>query len=172
MLIREPGDLPSDDNRTAGRGAPAATSRPAPCGRIGGTLSCRAGWRGRGVLLSERVPHLHICITCRAGQAIEDGAFPPGQHLYDAVAGLADPELVLVKPISCLASCERGCAAVISQPGRWGYLLGHLRAELAGDLLAYAGAYAASKTGTVMPSKRPPSLLSVVLGRVPPVEVL
>lgn len=122
--------------------------------------------------MSERVPYLHVCITCRAGQALEEGAAPPGQRLFEAVQGLADPERLLVKPITCLASCERGCAAVISQPGRWGYLLGHLRSELAGDLLAYAGAYAASKTGTVMPSKRPPSLSGVVLGRVPNVEVL
>ncbi len=123
--------------------------------------------------MSERVPNLHICITCRAGQALADGAIPPGQFLHDAMAGLVGEDgPVQVRPISCLASCERGCAAVISQPGKWGYLLGGLREELAPDLLTYAGAYAASKTGTVMPSKRPSSLLSVVLGRVPPAETL
>ena len=123
--------------------------------------------------MSERVPHLHICITCRAGQAIGAGDAPPGQHLHDAVAALVgEAGPVRVQPVSCLASCERGCAAVISAPGKWGYLLGGLHNELATDLLAYAGAYAASKTGTVMPSKRPPSLGSVVLGRFPPQETL
>lgn len=123
--------------------------------------------------MSERVPHLHICITCRAGRALEEGEVPPGQHLHDAVAGLVGEDgPVRVQPVSCLASCERGCAAVISAPGKWGYLLGGLSNALAPDLLTYGAAYAASKTGTVMPSKRPPSLLSVVLGRFPPQETL
>jgi predicted metal-binding protein len=121
--------------------------------------------------VSDRVPYLHICVTCRAGQALAEGDTPPGQHLHDAVAALAG-EQVQVQPVTCLASCERGCAAVISAPGKWGYLLGGLSNALASDLLTYAGAYAASKTGTVMPSKRPSSLLSVVLGRFPPMETL
>ena len=41
------------------------------------------------------------------------------------------------------------------------------QALLAPDLLAYAAAYAAAKTGTVLPSKRPASLARMVLGRVP-----
>ena len=123
--------------------------------------------------MSERLPHLHICVTCRAGQALAEGAKPPGQHLLDAVASLVgEAGPVRVQAITCLASCERGCAAVISAPGKWGYLLGGLSNELAPDLLTYAGAYAASKTGTVMPSKRPHSLLGVVLGRFPPQETL
>ncbi len=121
--------------------------------------------------MTERVPHLHICITCRAGRALAEGDTPAGQHLHDAVAGLAS-EAVRVQAVTCLASCERGCAAVISAPGKWGYLLGGLSDDLATDLLTYAGAYAASKTGTVMPSKRPASLLGVVLGRFPPMETL
>ncbi len=121
-------------------------------------------------MVSDRVPHLHVCITCRAGEALAEGAVPLGRHLHDAAAALGGD--VIVKPISCLASCERGCAAVLSQPGKWGYLLGGLRPELAADLLTYAATYAGTKTGTVMPSKRPASLLHVVLGRVPPAEVL
>lgn len=121
--------------------------------------------------MSQRVPHLHICTTCRAGQALGEGEVPPGQHLLDALAGLADGA-VRVQAVTCLASCERGCAAVISAPGKFGYLLGGLSDALASDLLTYAGAYAASKTGAVMPSKRPASLSSVVLGRFPPMETL
>ena len=123
--------------------------------------------------MSERVPYLHVCITCRAGQALEEGAIPPGRHLHDRVAALAGRNgSIRVQEVTCLASCEHGCAAVISAPGKWGYLLGGLSDALAADLLTYAGAYAASKTGTVMPSRRPPSLLGVVLGRFPPQETL
>jgi predicted metal-binding protein len=55
-------------------------------------------------------------------------------------------------------------------PGKWTYVLGNLRPEHAADLLTYARAYAASPTGTVMPSRRPPSLARVVLARVPNLE--
>lgn len=128
----------------------------------------RKGW-----LVSERVPHLHICVTCRAGRALEEGERPPGQHLYEAVSsllGAAGP--VRLQAVACLASCERGCAAAISAPGKWGYLLGGLSDALASDLLTYGAAYAASKTGAIMPSKRPPSLASAVLGRFPAMETL
>jgi predicted metal-binding protein len=121
--------------------------------------------------VSERVPHLHICITCRAGRELEDGETTPGQDLHDAVSALAaDGGRVTVHAVSCLASCERGCAATISEPGKWGYLLGGLSAEIASDLLTYGAAYAASRTGTVMPSKRPASLAAAVLGRFPVLE--
>ena len=148
--IRKPGDLPSRVNREAGRGAP-----------------------GEGWLVSERVPHLHICVTCRAGRELEEGEVPPGQRLHDAViALLGQGAPVRVQAVQCLASCERGCAAAISAPGKWGYLLGFLSDALAPDLLTYGGAYAASRTGTVMPSKRPASLARSVLGRFPALETL
>ena len=69
--------------------------------------------------------------------------------------------------VTCLSNCDHGCAAAISAPGKWTYLLGRLDPLLAPDLLAYAAAYAAAKTGTVLPSKRPASLARMVLGRVP-----
>lgn len=114
-------------------------------------------------------PILHICTTCRAGQPLEPGHAPPGQHMHDAVAALlaATPATVEVRPVTCLSSCDHGCAAAISQPGKWSYLLGRLSPALAPDLLAYAGLYAAHRTGTVLPSKRPASLARMVLGRLP-----
>ena len=55
-------------------------------------------------------------------------------------------------------------------PGKWTYVLGHLAPGLGIDLLAYAATYAASATGTVMPSRRPATLARVVIARVPPLE--
>jgi predicted metal-binding protein len=104
---------------------------------------------------------------------LDEGETTPGQRLHDAVLALAGNEApVAVHSVSCLASCERGCAAAISAPGKWGYLLGGLSAGVAADLLTYGAAYAASKTGTVMPSRRPPSLAAAVLGRFPAQELL
>ena len=123
--------------------------------------------------MSDRVPYLHVCVTCRAGRPLPEGESPAGQDLFEAMAGLVGEEgPVRVRPVTCLANCERGCTAVISQPGKFGYLLGHLSDAVAPDLLTYAHAYALAKTGAVMPSKRPVSLAGMLLGRFPPAETL
>ena len=123
-------------------------------------------------------PTLTVCKTCRAGRELAEGEIPPGALLYDALRmkldalqAKGDGAPVSLRQVSCLASCERGCAAAISMPGKWTNLLGFLSPALASDLLDYACAYAASSTGTVMPSRRPASLGSLILGRVPHPEV-
>ena len=90
--------------------------------------------------------------------------------MREQIEGVSDAPVEL-REVSCLASCERGCAAAIAMPGKWSNLLGFLSPALAPDLLAYAGAYAASATGTVMPSRRPASLRALILGRVPDPEI-
>ncbi len=108
----------------------------------------------------------HICVTCRGGAP--EHAPAAGQALYDALAQARPAEAALaLRPAACLANCTRGCSAALAGPGKWTYLLGHLSPALAGDLLLYAATYAASATGTVMPSRRPASLRDVVIGRVP-----
>jgi len=115
------------------------------------------------------VPTLHVCTTCRAGQVLADGDPRPGQIMLNAVAALLDPQAPAVdlKEVVCLSSCDHGCAAAISAPGKWTYLLGRLEPGMAPDLLRYAETYARSATGTVLPSRRPASLARVVLGRMP-----
>ena len=108
-------------------------------------------------------PVLHVCVTCGSRLPPADGA-PPGERLFQALTGAADLD---VRPARCLSSCENRCTAAISAPGKWTYLLGGLGPELAEDLLLYAAAYARSATGTVLPSRRPPSLERMVLGRAP-----
>ncbi len=112
-------------------------------------------------------PVLHVCITCRAGLPLAEGATAPGRHMHDAVARHPDRDAVDLREVSCLSVCSNGCAAAISLPGKWSYLLGGLAPAQAGDLLAYARLYAAHPTGTVLPSKRAPSLARMVMGRLP-----
>ena len=111
------------------------------------------------------MPTIHVCTTCRAGQPLAEGATPPGQTFFEAVQAAA-PHLD-IRPVKCLSSCNEGCAAAISAPGKWTYLLGRLTPELVPDLLTYAEAYAQHPTGTVLPSRRPASLARMILGRVP-----
>ncbi|KAA2211810.1 DUF1636 family protein [Teichococcus oryzae] len=116
-------------------------------------------------------PCLVVCTTCRAGRPLAEGETPPGQHLHDAVAAALaawdGPPPLELRGAKCLAACERGCTAAMAAPGKWSYLLGHLDAALAPDLLRYAEAYAAHRTGAVLPSRRPESLRRAVLGRIP-----
>jgi predicted metal-binding protein len=117
-------------------------------------------------------PVLHICTTCRAGRELLPGATPPGRLFHDAVAAsLADPPQVELREVVCLSSCDHGCAAAISAAGKWTYVLGRLEPSMIPDLLTYAASYAGSKTGTVLPSKRPASLGRMILARVPDLTV-
>lgn len=106
-------------------------------------------------------PQLSICLTCAAiDQKIS------GRKLYDAVREANDGSVEVVG-VNCLASCRNTCSATISMPGKWGWLMGHLHAGLAQDLLTYVAAYRRSARGVVVPSKRPASLEKIMIGRFP-----
>ena len=116
-------------------------------------------------------PRLAVCLTCRAGQEIGDDAPRPGRLLFEALSarcGDDDPAADLLG-VECLSLCDHGCSAAISVAGKWSYLLGGLDPAMADDLLTYARAYAVSKTGLVLPSKRPASLANMIMGRMPPI---
>ena len=113
---------------------------------------------------------LTVCTTCRMGAAKREGVPVAGQVLHDRLSALlaqGDGSPLRLQGVECLAVCNDGCAAAISQPGKWSYLLGRLNPDKAADLLAFAGSYRLSRTGTVMPSKRAASLTDMVLGRIP-----
>ncbi len=110
-------------------------------------------------------PTLHVCTTCRAGHDLQPGEIPAGKRFHDAIAAAATD--INLREVVCLSSCDHGCAAAISAPGKWTYILGRLSEEEIPDLLTYAATYASSKTGTVLPSKRPASLARMILARVP-----
>ena len=109
---------------------------------------------------------LHVCVTC--GHPDEPR---PGQILHDRIAALmTEDEPFALQPVTCLARCGEGCSAAATASGKWGYLLGRLTPDHADDLIDYARTYAASLSGTVMPSRRAPSLKDVVVGRIPALE--
>ena len=112
-------------------------------------------------------PVLHVCTTCRAGRTLAEGDAPPGRAMHAALAAHPDAGAVELREVQCLSVCGDGCAAAISMPGKWSYLLGRLQPGMAGDVLAYARSYAAHPTGTVLPSRRAASLARMVMGRLP-----
>lgn len=114
---------------------------------------------------------VHVCVTCRAGQTDADDADRPGRRLHQELARVAQDAdasgWLALREVSCLASCERGCAVAVSMPGKWSYLLGHLDHGKTSDILTYLRSYRDSPSGVVMPSRRPASLKDVVLARFP-----
>ncbi|MCQ4161745.1 DUF1636 domain-containing protein [Roseomonas sp. GC11] len=115
-------------------------------------------------------PCLVVCTTCRAGRPLAEGEVAPGQILHDAVAAALAahpaPPMTL-RGVKCFSVCSQGCAAAMTQAGKWSYLLGPLSTGQVADLMAYAETYAAHPTGAVLPSRRPESLRGAVLGRLP-----
>lgn len=123
-------------------------------------------------LPKDHRPQLHVCVSCwsRGAEPVEGGR-TDGRRLFDEVQALVDgmgaASPVQVVPALCFANCERGCTAGIAAPGKWSYLMGELGPEHAADLLAYARAYAAAKSGVVLPSGRPASMQKTVIARFP-----
>ncbi|MBN9511319.1 MAG: DUF1636 domain-containing protein [Alphaproteobacteria bacterium] len=121
--------------------------------------------------MSHAVACLHVCVACFGAEPPEEGATPPGERLHAAVAALIRDPTLRLAPVTCLANCDRGCSAAISAAGKWTYLLGHLSPVHAEDLVTYALSYTASRTGVVLPSRRPESLRHAIIGRVPAPEL-
>jgi predicted metal-binding protein len=114
---------------------------------------------------------LAVCRTCRPEGAPAD-ADPPGAALGRAAAATletADPDgHVDVRVIACLSACGRACAASVSAPGKFAYVIGGLSPEDAGDLVAFALAHAEADDGVPPWRSRPEKVRKNTVARVPP----
>lgn len=115
---------------------------------------------------------LHVCITCRAGQTLQDGETTPGARLHAAILDVGAPEGVEVITVECLSACNQGCSVALSAPGRWSYVYGRLCDENARDVVAGAAAYAAAPDGIVPWRQRPDIFRKQSLARIPPIAAL
>jgi predicted metal-binding protein len=112
---------------------------------------------------------LHVCITCRAGQSLQEGESTPGARLHAAILDIGVPDGVTLMPVECLSACTQGCSVALSAPGRWCYVYGRLSDANATDVLAGAAAYAAAPDGIVPWRKRPEIFRKQSLARIPPI---
>jgi predicted metal-binding protein len=111
---------------------------------------------------------LHVCITCRAGQSLQEGETTPGARLHAAIAGIGVPVGVKLVSVECLSACNQGCSVALSAPGRWSYVYGRLSEANARDVVAGAAAYAAAPDGIVPWRSRPEIFRKQSLARIPP----
>ena len=111
---------------------------------------------------------LHVCITCKAGEIVEEGAAPPGARLHAALLAAGVPAAVRIVPVECLSACTQSCAVALSGPGKWSYVYGRLTADDAADILAGAASYAEAPDGIVPWRARPVIFRKQSLARIPP----
>ena len=115
---------------------------------------------------------LHICMTCKAGLPVEDGATCMGAQVFAAVSALPLPDGVDVVPVDCLSACNTGAAVALSAPGRWSYVYGRMGPEHAADILAGAAAYARAPDGLVQWRERPVIFRKQSVARIPPLDFI
>ena len=115
---------------------------------------------------------LHVCITCRAGQTLDEGETTPGKRLHGAILDAGVPEGVNVVPVECLSACSQGCSVALSASCCWFYVYGRLSEVYASDVVAGAAAYAAAPDGLVPWRSRPEIFRKQSLARIPPIAVL
>ncbi len=113
---------------------------------------------------------LHVCITCKAGEPVPEGAVAPGALLHAALVAGDAPEGVRIVPVECLSACSQGCSVALSGAGKWSYVYGRLTQDDAADVLAGAAAYAATSDGIVPWRERPVIFRKQSLARIPPLE--
>jgi predicted metal-binding protein len=120
----------------------------------------------------ERAVTLHVCVTCRNGEAPDD-APRPGARLHQALeAALAErgSDIPLrIEPVECLSVCKRPCTVAVSSEGRWTYVYGDLDPETAAEtILDGVSRYGRTEDGIVPWRERPLEFRKGVIARIPP----
>lgn len=112
---------------------------------------------------------LHVCVTCRAGQSVADGAETPGARLLEAIKVQGALPGITIKPVECLSACSYGCSIALSAPDRWSYVYGRLTETDADAIRAGATAYAEAADGIVPWRQRPEIFRKQSISRLPPI---
>jgi predicted metal-binding protein len=111
---------------------------------------------------------IYVCISCRGGRPL-DLVPVPGEVLAAATARAAEGTGIAVRPIRCLANCNRGLSAAVRRDGAWTYVFGHLDPSSgAGALIEGAKLFASSPDGLMPWRGRPDALKRGLVARTPP----
>lgn len=113
---------------------------------------------------------LHVCVTCRAGEVLDDGQPCAGSRLHAALNNEPVPAGVTIVPVECLSACTRGATIALVSKGRWTYVYGPMRESDAQAILAGAAAYAETVDGIVPWRQRIDIFKKNAIARIPPIE--
>jgi predicted metal-binding protein len=113
---------------------------------------------------------IYVCVTCRGGKPL-DLVPVPGEVLAAATARAAEGAGIAVRPINCLANCNRGLSAAVRRDGAWTYVFGNLDPSSgAAALIEGAKLFAAASDGLMPWRGRPEALKRGLVARTPPFE--
>jgi predicted metal-binding protein len=145
-------DVPISDATSAAAPAAGAAAAPARATATAGAIT------------------IYVCVTCRGGKPL-DLVPIPGEALLAATARAAEGAGIAVRPVNCLANCNRGLSAAVRRDGAWTYVFGGLDpASGAAALIDGAKLYAAASDGLMPWRGRPDALKRGLVARTPPFE--
>jgi predicted metal-binding protein len=114
---------------------------------------------------------IFVCVTCRGGRPL-DLVPVPGEVLAAATVRAAEGTGITVRPIRCLANCNRGLSAAVRRDGAWTYVFGNLDPLAGADALIEGAKLFACASDGLMPWRgRPDALKRGLVARTPPFDV-
>lgn len=119
---------------------------------------------------------LYVCTSCRdRGMPRDPKGNRPGfilfQRVKEAISNSPLHDQVEVRAAECLSICPRPCGIAIATPDHWNYLFGDQNPEnCVEDIVDCISVYLHSEKGFMTRNRRPKSLRSSILGRIPPLE--
>jgi predicted metal-binding protein len=118
-------------------------------------------------------PVIHVCITCSSSEPKEPRDQRPGLQLFEAVVRLARTRDIdcEVRPVECMAQCDRSCTVAFSSADKWSYIFGDLdptNPEAPEAILACLDIQARDPDGLIRLRERPPAIRRGLLARIPP----
>jgi predicted metal-binding protein len=113
---------------------------------------------------------IYVCVTCRGGRPL-DLVPVPGAELAAATMRAADGTGMVVRPIRCLANCNRGLSAAVRRDGAWTYVFGNLDPATGASALVEGARLFAKAPDGLMPWRgRPEPLKRGLVARTPPFD--
>lgn len=113
---------------------------------------------------------IYVCVTCRGGKPL-DLVPVPGEVLAAATAQAATDTGIAVRPIRCLANCNRGLSAAVRRDGAWTYVFGNLDPSSGAAALVEGAKLFARASDGLMPWRgRPDALKRGLVARTPPFD--
>lgn len=113
---------------------------------------------------------IFVCITCRGGRPL-DLVPVPGAVLAEATRRAAAGSGMTVRPVRCLANCNRGLSAAVRREGAWTYVFGQLDAATGPAALVEGARLFARAPDGLMPWRgRPEPLKRGLVARTPPFD--
>jgi predicted metal-binding protein len=109
---------------------------------------------------------IFVCTNCREAT---DSEARPGIKLIEALRAATEGKPLAVKPVTCLANCEKSPSAAFNHRSGWSYVFGHLSLDVVDDIVTGAMMLAEDERGFLPLRGRPMCLRGKgMTARIPP----